>query len=179
LASAAKLFYARGVTATAVDDVAVAAALTKPTLYRHFPSKEALIAAYLDERHAQLSAEFRNRLDVSPPAKRPHEVIEWLCETLSRPDFNGCAFVRACAELHRDEGVREAARERKRVLFSTIEHACRAAGATDPSALAQQLGLIVEGATTMAFVSGDTAAAVDAARRLAQVALAAAGLDQQ
>jgi AcrR family transcriptional regulator len=177
--SATELFYARGVAATAVEDVAAAAALTKPTLYRHFPSKEALIAAYLDERHAQLTAEFHSRLDASPPTTRPHEVIEWLCETLSRPDFNGCAFVRAYAELHRDEWVREAARERKRVLFSTIEQACRAAGARDPSALAQQLSLIVEGATTMAFVSGDTATAADVARSLAQVALAAAGLDQE
>ncbi len=179
LKAAGKLFYARGVAATALDEVAATAKLTKPTLYRYFPSKEALLAASLEERHEQLTVELHRWLEPFPPAEKPRAVIDWLCDSITNPGFNGCTFVRTYAELHTDKWVREAARERKRVLLETIEDACRAAEASEPRALARQLALIVEGATTMAFVSGDGAAAADAAQRLAETALRAAGLEQQ
>jgi AcrR family transcriptional regulator len=178
LEAARDLFYTQGVVATAVDDVAEASGLTKPTLYRHFPSKEALVAAYLDDRHEQLDVELRSWIAGSPPGSRPRAVIDWLCDSISRAGFTGCAFVRACAELSDDRVVREKARKRKRVLLETIQDACRAAGARDPAALARQLALIVEGATTMAFVTGDLTAAMDGARELARLALAAAGLEE-
>jgi AcrR family transcriptional regulator len=179
LQAAGELFYARGVASTALDEVAASAKLTKPTLYRHFPSKEALLAASLEERHEQLTVELRNWLESFRPAERPRAVIDWLCDSITDPGFNGCAFVRTYAELNTDEWVREAARRRKRVLLETIEDACRAAEASDPAALARELALIVEGATTMAFVSGDSVMAADAARRLGDAARAAAGLEQQ
>lgn len=175
--AAGELFYARGVTGTALDEIVEAAGLTKPTLYRHFSSKEALLAAYLEERHEQLTVELCSRVEAVRPAERPRAVIDWLCDSITSPGFNGCAFVRTYSELHTDRWVREAARKRKRTLLETIEGACRAAQASDPAALARQLALIVEGATSMVFVSGDRAAAADAARRLAEAALAAAALD--
>jgi AcrR family transcriptional regulator len=138
--------------ATGVDDVAEASGLTKPTLYRYFPSKDALVAAYLDGRHEQLDVELRRWLAGSPPGNRPRAVIDWLCDSISRTGFNGCAFTRACAELNDDRAVREKARKRKRVLLETIQDACRAAG--------------------------DLAAALVGARELAQLALAGAGLEE-
>jgi AcrR family transcriptional regulator len=177
LGAARQLFYARGLGATSVDDIAAASGLSKPTLYRHFPTKEALTAAYLNERNEELDAELRTWVEPVPPGRRPLAVIDWLCDWIARPGFNGCAFVRAYAELHQDERVREKARERKRVLLETILEACRAAGASDPVTLARQLTLIVEGTTTMAFVNGEPHAAADSARRLAGVALEAAGLE--
>lgn len=177
LRAARKLFYARGVGATSVDDIAAAAGLSKPTLYRHFPTKEALVGSYLDERNEQLDAELRSWIESAPPGRQPLAVIDWLCDWISRPGFNGCSFVRTYAELHEDERVAEKARERKRALFEAIHEACRAAGANDPTRLARQLTLIVEGTTTMAFVSGEPHAGADAARRLARVALEAAGLE--
>ena len=179
LEAAGELFYARGVAATTLDDVAVISRLTKPTLYRHFPSKEALLAASLEKRHEQLTDGLRRWFESFPPAERPYALIDWLCDSITAPDFNGCAFVRTYAELQAEEWVREAARERKRVLLETIEDACRAAEASEPAALARQIALIVEGATTMAFVSGERAAAADDARRLANTVLRAAGLDRQ
>jgi AcrR family transcriptional regulator len=161
-----------------VDDVAEASGLTKPTLYRYFPSKEALVAAYLDDRHEQLDIELRGWIAGSPPGDRPRAVIDWLCDWISRTGFNGCAFTRARAELNDDQPIRERAMRRKRVLLETVQDACRAAGARDPAALARQLALIVEGATTMAFVTADLTVALDGARELAQLALAAAGLEE-
>lgn len=176
LAAARELFYDRGVAATAVDDIAARSGLTKPTLYRHYPSKVALLGAYLDERHEQLDADLRGWIEAAPPKDRPRAVIDWLCDWIARPGFNGCAFVRATTELPDDEAVREKARERKRALLNAITAACEAAEPADAVGLAQQLALIVEGATTMAYVTGDSRMGSTAARALGQVALAAAGV---
>jgi len=177
-AAARKLFYARGVGATAVDDIARESGLTKPTLYRHFPSKDALVATYLDERNRHLDAELRTWIDSAAPRDRPRAVMDWLCDWISRPGFNGCAFVRAYAELPQDGSIREKAKERKAALLAAIDEACRDAGVTDAPGLALRLALIVEGATTMAFVSGDARPAVAAARGLGRLALQASGLDE-
>src|SRR3954467_9699082 len=53
LAAAAELFYRLGIRAVGVDAIAAAAGTNKMTLYRHFASKDALVAAYLTELSAQ------------------------------------------------------------------------------------------------------------------------------
>lgn len=50
LDSAYELFSTYGVRAVGVDDVILRAAVAKATLYRHFPSKDALVLAFLDRR---------------------------------------------------------------------------------------------------------------------------------
>jgi hypothetical protein len=47
LATADKLFYTQGIRAVGVDTIAAEAGVSKRTLYNHYPSKDALIAAYL------------------------------------------------------------------------------------------------------------------------------------
>lgn len=177
LGSASKLLYRHGVAATGVADVADAAGVTKQTLYRHFSSKQALVTAYLDARHRWLTNELASRVESTPAASRPWAVIEWLTDSLSEPDFNGCAFVRTYAELPGEAWAHERAQERKQTMLEAINGACTAAGVADPDELARQLALIVEGATTMAFVTGDAAAAAESARQLARTALQAAGLE--
>src|SRR6266852_3289444 len=55
LAAADKLFYAQGIRAAGVDTVAAEAGVSKRTLYNHYPSKDALIAAYLTARFKHLA----------------------------------------------------------------------------------------------------------------------------
>lgn len=176
LDAAGELFYARGVAATSMDEVAAASGLSKPTLYRHFPTKESLLFSCLDGRSEQLDVELRSWLGAVPPRRRPHAVVDWLCDWISEPDFHGCLFVRSRAELPGDEQVAEKGQARKRAMRRAIREACRAAGATHPGQLAEELALIVEGATTMAFMSDDKRSTVAAVRRLARAAFDAAGL---
>jgi AcrR family transcriptional regulator len=176
LSAAHQLFYRHGIGPTSIDDVADASGLTKPTLYRYFSSKQALVGAYLDERDAELAAELERRLQAVSPRRKPAAVIDWICDTLCDRRYNGCAFVRAVAEWPGEPGVRERARRRKRDLLAAITSACHEAGVKHPELLARQLALIVEGASTMVYVSGERDATVQATRDLAHLALDQAGL---
>jgi AcrR family transcriptional regulator len=55
LAAADKLFYTQGIRAIGVDTIAAEAGVSKRTLYNHYPSKDALIAAYLTARFKHIS----------------------------------------------------------------------------------------------------------------------------
>src|SRR6185437_202624 len=50
LNAANRLFYQKGIRAIGVDAIAAEAGISKRSLYDTFPSKEALIAAYLQRR---------------------------------------------------------------------------------------------------------------------------------
>jgi len=50
LETADRLFYLQGIRAVGVDTIAAEIGISKRTLYNHFPSKDALISAYLARR---------------------------------------------------------------------------------------------------------------------------------
>ena len=50
LETADRLFYLQGIRAIGVDTIAAEIGISKRTLYNHFPSKDALISAYLERR---------------------------------------------------------------------------------------------------------------------------------
>lgn len=177
LGAATRLFYREGLGAVGVEDIVGASGLSKPTLYRHFDSKERLVGAYLDQRHEKFTAELRAAIEAAPPSQRPLAVIDWACSSILEPDFNGCAFVRAYAEAPHDSQIRARLKKRKRVLLEMIAQACQDAGVPPADDLAAQLALIVEGATTLAYATGDGRRAAAAARSLASAALREAGLD--
>src|SRR5438046_8911060 len=93
LAAADKLFYAQGIRAAGVDTVAAEARVSKRTLYNHYPSKDALIAAYL-------TARFKHLAPSDAPAR---EQILGNSDRLARPiadgSFRGCPYVNAVTEL--------------------------------------------------------------------------------
>ncbi len=53
LETADRLFYLQGIRAVGVDTIAAEIGISKRTLYNHFPSKDALISAYLERRFVQ------------------------------------------------------------------------------------------------------------------------------
>lgn len=91
------LFYKEGIRATGIDRVIAESGVTKVTFYRHFPSKNDLILAFLEYRHAHWMAWFvdalhrhGNQLDALVPA-----LAEWLGDE----GFRGCAFINSVSEL--------------------------------------------------------------------------------
>src|SRR5947208_17071867 len=68
IAAAARLFASRGYYAVTVDDIGDALGLSGPALYRHFPSKEALLVAVFDQVSENQRDQIRGVLaDASDP----------------------------------------------------------------------------------------------------------------
>lgn len=107
LTAAHDLFYREGLRATGVDRVIATAGVSKVTFYRHFPSKDDLIRAFLAHRHARWMAWFNEALarhqarqSEAERQQRPlAPLAEALSEWLHAPGFRGCAFINAVAEL--------------------------------------------------------------------------------
>lgn len=101
LESAHDLFYSQGIRATGVDLVIARAQVTKVTFYRQFPSKDDLVAAYLEFRHDQWMAWLRSSLAErkSRGLRGVDALLSTLGEWWSSPTFRGCAFVNAAVEI--------------------------------------------------------------------------------
>src|ERR1700693_4785204 len=89
LETADRLFYLQGLRAVGVDTIAAEIGISKRTLYNHFPSKDALIAAYLERRFRQVPASDK------PPAEQILGTFDSLERRFAGKDFRGCAFVNA------------------------------------------------------------------------------------
>ena len=101
LAAAAELFYEEGIAATGVDAVLARAGVSPSTLYAHFPGKDALVAAYLEERHRRWVATWDEVLgELTDPVDRLLSVFDALALHRTREgNRRGCAFLAAATEL--------------------------------------------------------------------------------
>src|ERR1700746_2589702 len=147
LETADRLFYLQGIRAVGVDTIAAEIGISKRTLYNHFPSKDALIAAYLGRRFVQ----------ARPSSKSPLEQILGYFDSLERrfsaKDFRGCPFVNAVAELGpEDRSVKKIAaafKEARRLWFRDL---LALLDVEDKEALATQLVVLVDGAIAQDLV---------------------------
>ncbi|HWV42830.1 helix-turn-helix domain-containing protein [Pseudorhodoplanes sp.] len=149
IAAARELFYRHGIRAVGVEAIAEAAGTNKMTLYRHFDSKDALVAEYLRglaaEKHSAWST-----FEAEHPGDPRAQLEAWLVEAarnVSDPKSRGCALANAAVELpekhHPARCVIEQCKQDSRAKLVAL---CREAGATQPELLADQLFMLLEGA---------------------------------
>ncbi|MDA2806516.1 TetR/AcrR family transcriptional regulator [Nocardiopsis suaedae] len=176
LDTASVLFYEHGIGATGVDTVIARSGVAKMTLYKHYGSKDELVAAYLRGRDRR----WRERLVAAVAARTgPEARIAAVLDTLDAwlegevEEFRGCAFVNAAAELP-DPGHpgRRVVADHKRWMRSYLGELSADLGVRDAEALAEQLFTVFEGATVAAVVDG-RARAMGAARGAAEALIAA------
>jgi AcrR family transcriptional regulator len=171
LETADRLFYLQGIRAIGVDTIAAEIGISKRTLYNHFPSKDALISAYLERRFVQ------PRPSDKPPAEQILATFDSLERRFASKDFRGCPFVNAVAELGTEDlSVRKVAvafKESRRLWFRDL---LVQLGVADAEALATQLALLVDGSIAQDLVRNDPAMA-RAAKEAARVLLRNAGVE--
>jgi AcrR family transcriptional regulator len=179
LAAADELFYREGVQSTGVDRVVQQAGVAKASLYSLFGSKEGLIEAYLDARHAETRKQVERTLTrFRTPRERLLGVFDAQGQIFTEPDFNGCAHITANAEA-RHGGPVECATDRYRQWVRTLfTDLAREAGVADPEDLARQLHLLYDGAGLSARMDQDPSAATTA-RAAAAALFDAAAKDTQ
>jgi len=92
LRTASTLFYQRGVRAVGVDLVVEEAGVAKTSLYRHFRTKDDLIAAFLEREDADFWSCWNRvtELHKTDPVADLEAHLDWIGERVGRPNYPGC-----------------------------------------------------------------------------------------
>lgn len=170
LLTAHDLFYRDGIRATGIDRVIAESGVTKVTFYRHFPSKNDLILAFLDHRHQRWLSWFTQALQRHGDTAKA--LVPALAEWFADADFRGCAFINSVAELGGSlPEVVEISRRHKQDMTELIAGLLPASRRRKADALA--VALAVDGAIVRAQFDPDPADALASLERLLKALLAA------
>jgi AcrR family transcriptional regulator len=167
LEAATRLFLRDGFRAVGVDTVVAEAGVAKMTLYAHFPSKDDLIAAYLERANEQ----FWHWLDaavagVEDPRDSLMAMFDAVGKLANDPQCLGCTFQGTAAEFpDPDHPGHRVALAHKQAVLARLGTLAQEADLRDPEALADQLLLLMDGAWVAArmFGPGNPSAQVAAA----------------
>lgn len=174
LDTAGRLFYTRGFQAVGVDLIVAESGVAKMTLYRHFPSKDDLIVAYLERSDVLfwrwLKGEVAGTADPREKLLGAFEALEALAV---RPSCVGCPFQATAAEFPDPaSAAHRVALTHKEKVRAWFRELAEAAGLAKPAELADQLLLLMDGAWVAARMFGPDSggspvrAVTDAARAL-------------
>lgn len=161
LSTASELFYREGIRAVGVERILAEAPATRATFYRHFPSKEDLVLAYLRGVDAHTRAEVHAAVEAAPSAADALRAIGTaVADDLARPEFRGCALLKAAAEYpDPDSPVRRVILEHRAWYVGTLaELFTRVFGTSprrgQPRHAAQHFVMMRDGAMTGADLDG-------------------------
>jgi AcrR family transcriptional regulator len=162
---ARKLFYLEGIRAVGVDEIVRRAGVTKPSLYRSFPSKDELAASYLREYEKAFWKRFDAAVAAHPgePRKQIVTFLAGVGERAVMKGYRGCGMTNAAVEYPEPgHPARLVSENNKRDLRRRLRAMAAEMGAADPDTLGDGLLLLIEGAyiSGQLFGPGGPAAAV-------------------
>ncbi|MFD7165359.1 TetR/AcrR family transcriptional regulator [Streptomyces violascens] len=149
LDAAEELFQSEGIQRVGVQAIAEKAETTKMAIYRHFETKDALVAEWLRILAADYQAAF-DRVEAEFP-NRPKEQIlglaRFIAEGLPEISHRGCPFINSLAELpDRSHPARQVIEKHKARQLRRLTGMCTDAGLPDPEQAAAEITFALEGA---------------------------------
>ncbi len=174
LETASSLFYAEGLRAVGVDTIIARAGVAKASFYRHFPSKDDLIVAFLERRDTLWRSWLKATVEQLSPAPegRPLAVFDALAQRFALADYRGCAFINSIVELaNRNHAAHHAATDHKRRVTTYLGELLTRAGIRKPDELAYRFMMLIDGAIVTTLRDG-TPYPASAAREIAATMLA-------
>jgi AcrR family transcriptional regulator len=168
-------FYRDGFRNVGLDQVLADVGISKTAFYKHFESKDDLMLAVLEHKNRWLQDLLREKsapCDGRPAADYLRGLFDVVEQFIDADDFQGCIFVNVAMEFPlQHEPAHAAAAEHKRAIEAIVRELAERAGANDPTALAKELCLVMEGAYVTRQVTGDRGSAA-IARRVAERVIA-------
>ena len=161
LETAYDLFSRRGVRGVGVDEVIAGAGVAKATLYRHFPSKDDLVLAFLEQREQRwtyewLESEARRR--GATPEEQLLAIFDVFGEWFRRDDFEACTFINVLLEMGTEHSAGNACVSYLENIRSIVSGLAEEAGLRDPAAFARSYHILMKGSIVSA-AEGDAEAA--------------------
>ena len=168
LETAYELFSRRGVRDVGIDTVIEHAGVAKATLYRHFPSKDDLVVAFLERREERwtkgwVEAEARRR--GATPDEQLLAIFDAFDEWFRRDDFEACSFINVMLEMGPGHPVTAACVDHLENIRALVRDLAEEAGVRDPTSFAHSWHILMKG-SIVAAAEGDA----DAARRARSMA---------
>jgi AcrR family transcriptional regulator len=161
LDTAYELFSRRAIRDVGVDEVIEQAGVAKATLYRHFPSKDDLVIAFLERREerwtlAWVEAEARRR--GTTPEEQLLAIFELFDEWFQRDDFEACSFINVLLEMGPAHPAGRASARHLASIRTVVGRLAEEATLRDPASFAHSWHILMKGSIVSA-TEGDAQAA--------------------
>ena len=163
-----ELFSHRGIRDVGIDEVIERSGVAKATLYRHFPSKDDLVLAFLERREQVWTREFVEAEAESrgaTPDEQLLAIFDVFDEWFRREDFEACSFINVLLEMGADHPAGGASVRHLENIRSIVCRLAREAGLRDPASFARSFHILMKGSIVSA-AEGDA----DAAKRAKSIA---------
>jgi AcrR family transcriptional regulator len=151
LATACRLFYVHSVRAVGIEWIVTESGVAKTSLYRHFESKDDLVAAFLereDREFWQQWQEVAGTVQGGPKAELM-ALLDWIGRRVSRDGYRGCPQINVAAEFSDPEHpARKIRRRHKAAMLERLRDIVDRSGVPRPGDTSVQLALLIDGAFT-------------------------------
>jgi AcrR family transcriptional regulator len=161
LDTAYELFSRRGVRGVGVDEVIERAGVAKATLYRHFPSKDELVLAFLERRERLWTldwVEAEARRGGAAPEEQLLAIFDAFDGWFRRDDFEACSFINVLLEMGPEHPAGRASVNHLANIRSIVRDLAEEAGLRDPESFARSWHILMKGSIVSA-AEGDAEAA--------------------
>ncbi|MCI3928557.1 TetR/AcrR family transcriptional regulator [Streptomyces sp. AN091965] len=149
LDAAEELFQSEGILRVGVQAIAERAGTTKMAIYRHFDTKDALVAEWLRILAADYQAAF-DRVEAEHPDRPGEQILglaRFIADGLPALSHRGCPFINSLAELpDRSHPARQVIEQHKAHQLRRLVGMCARAGLSDPEQAAAEITFVLEGA---------------------------------
>jgi AcrR family transcriptional regulator len=148
LFAASRLFYADGVRAVGIDRIVADSGVSKTSLYRHFQTKEQLVAAFLEREDREFWRQWDGVVAAAPnPQAELMSLLVWIGERVSRDWYRGCPHINVASEFSDPEHpARKIRRRHKVAMLERLRNIVGRIGVTWPDDISDQLALLIDGA---------------------------------
>lgn len=145
LDTATGLFYAEGVRAVGIDRIIAEAGVAKATFYHHFPAKDELVRAYIEEQ-SRLGQAAAAQIGERPPRAVLLAIFDLIADAVDQPGYRGCPFLNAAAEYPDPASpVRQAIDDHRRWKRDLLRALLAKDGHPDPDRAADTLTVLGDG----------------------------------